>query len=322
MAIEITAKSEQEALQKAAQQLGVPEGSVSITVLESTKGLFGRGQVRVRAEAKQEAAAPAKGSSRKPKAEAAAPAETQGVEPEAVAEPEAAAEAPAADPAEQQAPRSGRRPKIGPRASVAAAKPAADKAAPVERSPRKKASVALAAEPMEAIQEAYEDAPAASRPEEEEVQATQQDADEILAVLETLIDQADLDVQAKVTQFSGRYVNIELDGRDAAFLVGKHGEVLNAFQYLVNIIGSRKSGRSIRATLDGNNYRRRREDQLTVYATRIATEVQNRGEEAVLDALPAFERRIVHKALSTFEGVTTYSEGEEPNRRVVIAPAE
>jgi spoIIIJ-associated protein len=54
----------------------------------------------------------------------------------------------------------------------------------------------------------------------------------------------------------------------------------------------------------------------------VADEVKKRGEEAVLDALPAFERRIVHKALSDYEGVSTYSEGEEPNRRVVIAPAE
>ena len=50
--------------------------------------------------------------------------------------------------------------------------------------------------------------------------------------------------------------------------------------------------------------------------------MKERGEEAVLDALPAFERRIVHKALQEIDGVQTYSEGEEPNRRVVIAPAE
>ena len=71
-----------------------------------------------------------------------------------------------------------------------------------------------------------------------------------------------------------------------------------------------------------NDYRKRREDALTNLATKIAEQVLERQEEAVLDALPAFERRIVHKALSTIGGIATYSEGEEPNRRVVIAPAE
>jgi spoIIIJ-associated protein len=104
--------------------------------------------------------------------------------------------------------------------------------------------------------------------------------------------------------------------------VGKHGDVLNAMQYLVNIIASRRIERGVRATLDGNDYRRRREEALTTLAQRIAEQVQKRGEEAVLDALPAFERRIVHKALGEISGVTTYSEGEEPNRRVVIAPVE
>ena len=57
-------------------------------------------------------------------------------------------------------------------------------------------------------------------------------------------------------------------------------------------------------------------------ATQIAEQVVARGEEAVLDALPAFERRVIHQILADFEGVQTYSEGEEPNRRVVIAPIE
>jgi spoIIIJ-associated protein len=137
-----------------------------------------------------------------------------------------------------------------------------------------------------------------------------------------ILEAGQLDVTAQVTGISGRYVNVELDGKDAAFLVGKHGEVLNALQYVVNIIANQQYGTGIRATLDGNNYRHRREDALTKLAQRIAEQVAERGEEAVLDALPAFERRIVHKALGDQPGVTTYSEGEEPNRRVVIAPSD
>lgn len=156
----------------------------------------------------------------------------------------------------------------------------------------------------------------------EHADATEDDASKLLELLQGILKVGDLDVSAKTLGISGRYVNIELDGRDVAFLVGKHGEVLNALQYVVNIIANQRFGNGIRATLDGNNYRHRREEALTKLATRIAEQVKERGEEAVLDALPAFERRIVHKSLADYEGVSTYSEGEEPNRRVVIAPSD
>lgn len=210
-----------------------------------------------------------------------------------------------------------------------------------------KATVKIRAEaPIEAMAEAVPEAARALEPEEEEpagepmaaepqpraeteegeavgveaIEATEADGRRMLGLLEAVLEKGQLEVTAKVTGISGRYVNIELDGKDVAFLVGKHGEVLNALQYVLNIVSNQQTNSGIRATLDGNNYRHRREEALTKLATRIAEQVQKRGEEAVLDALPAFERRIVHKALSEYPGVTTYSEGEEPNRRVVIAP--
>ncbi len=196
-------------------------------------------------------------------------------------------------------------------------KAAAEKPAS-KRAPKKEAPVKeVAAEPSEA--------PSNGEVEAEprvEVVASQADADQLVALLEELLKAADLNVSAKSTQLSGRYATIEIDGKDVAFLVGKHGEVLNAMQYLVNIIAGRRFNNGVRATLDGNDYRHRREEALTKLATNIANEVKSRGEEAVLDALPAFERRIVHKALAEFEGISTYSEGEDPNRRVVIAPAD
>jgi spoIIIJ-associated protein len=77
----------------------------------------------------------------------------------------------------------------------------------------------------------------------------------------------------------------------------------------------------VRVVLEGDSYRERRAQTLTDMALKLAQEVRARGEEAVLDALPAFERRVIHQAIVDLEGVTTYSEGEEPNRRVVIAPS-
>jgi spoIIIJ-associated protein len=256
---------------------------VELTVLEESKGLFGKGSVRIKAWAKAEEApakatpnekAPAKPAARAPKA----------VKAKAEKEVETVVEAPA-----EEAP---------------AAKP--------KRGAKKAAPVAAVEAPAEA----------AAPTEAAQAVATQEDADRLLALAEAVLKSGDLEATIKATGFSGRYVNLEIDGKDVAYLVGKHGEVLNALQYLMNIIANQQIGNGVRITLDGNNYRRRREEALEGLATRIAEQVKLRGEEAVLDALPAFERRVVHKALGLIEGVTTYSEGEEPNRRVVIAPAD
>jgi spoIIIJ-associated protein len=277
--IEITGKSVDEAKNNAAAKLGVAVSDLTVTVLEETKGLFGKSNVRIRAEA-------APSSPKSAVVETKAPA-VKAIE-ESFNEPP-----PAAVPEKEVKPKRTRATKAAPKETPAPAaeEPAAD--------------------------EFPEEAAGAQGPS-----ATAQDADQLAELVRDLLGSAELDVTIKGTSASGRYVNIELDGKDVAHLVGKHGEVLNAMQYLVNIIAGRKFNNGIRATLDGNNYRRRREDALYQLATRVAEEVKNRREEAVLDALPAFERRIIHKSLSDYEGVQTYSEGEEPNRRVVIAPAE
>ncbi len=274
--IELTAKSLEEAKSDAAAKLGVSADQVTITVLEETKGLFGKTNLRVRADV-ADAPAPA---AEKP---AKAPRGKKAAAPVVEAAPEPVVEA----------------------APVVEEKPAAKPA----RGGRGKKADAPAADA----------APAA---EANETLATQEDADRFLSVLNGMLKKTGLAIEANSTGYSGRYVNVHFDGEDTGYLVGKHGEVLNSFQYLTNIIAAQQWGNGVRCVLDGNDFRSRREEQLTHLATKIAEQVRKRGEEAVLDALPAFERRIVHKALSELEGVTTYSEGEEPNRRVVIAPAE
>ena len=280
--VEITAKTVQEATKAAAEKLGVSQDVLKVTVLEETKGLFGKSSVRVRAEAVEPAASPAAAPEPPAKSGKKSPKAAKAEAPTPVLEP-LVVEAPAKEPAKK--PGRGR----------AKAEP-------------------KAAEPDAAVEEAK------PQETESEILATSTDGEQLTALVRELLSAASLQVNAKTGEIAGRYVNIHLDGKDAAFLVGKHGEVLNAMQYLVNIIAGRRFDNGVRATLDGNDYRRRREDALTQLATKIADQVKQRGEEAVLDALPAFERRIVHKALSNYEGISTYSEGEEPNRRVVIAP--
>jgi len=194
------------------------------------------------------------------------------------------------------------KPKAAPKstAKTAKAKPAAEAATPAEEAPA----------------EAESDEP------EVEVVATEADAAQLQSLVEQILDLANLQATVSPNGLNGKYVNLEIDGKDVNYLIGKHGEVLNALQYLLNLISSRKLGSGARVTLDGGQYRKRREDALQNLAEQIAEQVRSRGEEAVLDALPAFERRVVHKALAEMPGIVTYSEGEEPNRRVVIAPSD
>ncbi|MCH7905067.1 MAG: KH domain-containing protein [Armatimonadetes bacterium] len=270
--LEVTAATVEEAVEMAAKKLGVDAKDIQATVLEETQGLFGKGKVRVRAEAIEPDDQPSE-----PEAEEVAD------EPEPEPDPATEAE-------EQDAPA------------------ADDEPEPPQEEPDDEQTETAEAEPR------AED----TRPD---VTATDEDADRIIGMLNQLLEAGEFDSKAVCTGLNGRYVNVEIDGEDTSYLVGRRGEVLNALQYLMNVFSSRKLANGVRVVLEGNNYRERRETLLTKLAEDIAAEVANRKEEAVLDALPAFERRIVHKALVDYEGVRTYSEGEEPNRRVVVAPA-
>jgi spoIIIJ-associated protein len=285
--IEITGRSVEDAAKLAAQQLGVERDRLTVTVLEEIKGLFGKTQVRVRAEvagiaAESPAAIPAKKAAGRSRAKSA----------------QAAKEEPEATPVAEPAP-----------------------AVPADK-PRRASRTKVAHDPKVG---GPSDGRESSSEEDEEdagpsIVATGADAKAFEKLVSEILRLGGLDAVAKTKELNGRYVHLELDGRDVAYLVGKHGEVLNAFQYLLNVIGARHVESGARVVLDGNNYRQRREAALTHLAEQIAEQVKRRGEEAVLDALPAFERRIVHRSLQEYVGVKTYSEGEEPNRRVVIAP--
>lgn len=206
-----------------------------------------------------------------------------------------------------------------PEAALAVEAVAEEEAAPAKPKGRRKAEkpAAVEAAPAESASAASDDEPASEGPV-----ATQEDADQLIGFLNEIIEAGGLNAEVSLGSLHGKYINLELTGRDVSYLVGKRGEVLNALQYLGNVISSRQLGNGVRVVLDGNNFRKVREDKLTAQAHEIAEQVKANGMEAVLDPLPAFERRLVHQALSDYPGVVTYSEGEEPNRKIVIAPAE
>ncbi len=223
-------------------------------------------------------------------------------------------DAPKEEKAEKKPARS-RKPKAEPvEEPEAEAAPAEEEEAVEEPKPKKRAA---------AKKKDKEEEPAANGDDEESsepVVASQEDGEALVDYLNDILAESDLRAEATLASVNDRYVNIELDGRDVAYLIGRRGEVLNALQYLMNVISARQLGNGVRVTVDGSGYRDDRQTKLEKHAKEIAEQVREREEEAVLEALPAFERRLIHKVLVDFEGVITYSEGEEPNRRVVIAP--
>lgn len=126
-------------------------------------------------------------------------------------------------------------------------------------------------------------------------------------------------VQAAETE-DGLKLNIlsETDG----LLIGRRGETLDAIQYLVSLYWNkdRKENAYRRVSVDTENYRARREETLRKLARRTAVRVAKTGRAVTMEPMNPYERRILHSSLQSFRGVTTYSEGEEPNRAVIIAP--
>ncbi len=138
--------------------------------------------------------------------------------------------------------------------------------------------------------------------------------------IDHLIRKLPIRVQAVYRGCHSRYVEVEIVGRDAPQLIGKEGEVFTKLHYLLNAIVAQKIDPNVRLVLDCAGWRRRRTERLRNQVLAIANEVKRRREEAVLPPMPAHERRIVHQTLKDDMEVYTYSEGEEPNRYVVISP--
>lgn len=113
---------------------------------------------------------------------------------------------------------------------------------------------------------------------------------------------------------------IELVGTDMGLVIGKRGQTLDSLQYLVNRIVNKDREEYIRVRVDTGNYRRRREDTLRNLARNVAFKVKRTKRAEYLEAMTPYERRIIHSTLQSDPYVTTYSEGNEPFRKVVVAP--
>jgi spoIIIJ-associated protein len=116
-------------------------------------------------------------------------------------------------------------------------------------------------------------------------------------------------------------ITITYSGADVALLIGRHGQMIDAVQYLMNAISHRTYGAERKeVVVDAAGYRERRRSTLESLAVRMAREVLDTGRRVELEPRTAVERKVVHLRLNEFEGVETASEGTEPNRYVVVLP--
>ncbi|MDD4095955.1 MAG: protein jag [Oscillospiraceae bacterium] len=116
-------------------------------------------------------------------------------------------------------------------------------------------------------------------------------------------------------------VFISVTGQDCGAAIGRHGETLDAISYLTSLVANKNSEEHIRVSLDIGGYKKRREEIVISLAKKAAARVLHTGSPISMEAMNPSERRIVHFALQSFGGVSTHSEGEEPERRVIVSPA-
>ncbi len=114
-------------------------------------------------------------------------------------------------------------------------------------------------------------------------------------------------------------INVNIVGNDMGLLIGKRGQTLDSLQYLTSLVVNKESGTYFKVKIDTENYRARRKETLENLARNIASKVKKTRKPVSLEPMNPYERRIIHSALQNDKMVETYSEGEEPNRKVVIA---
>lgn len=190
-------------------------------------------------------------------------------------------------------------------------------AAPAEEEPALAAQDAADDLEDEAGEPASEDGRAAGNVD---IAALEQESEIAADYIEGLLDVADLDGDIDM-DVEGDRALVSVVGATLEELVGPRGEVLEALQELTRLAVHRQTGNRTRIMLDVGGYRARRRSELSALGRDVAEEVAGTGQPKRLEAMTPFERKIVHDAVAA-AGLRSESEGEEPNRRVVILPAE
>ena len=145
----------------------------------------------------------------------------------------------------------------------------------------------------------------------------EQVAIEVTTYVQTIID--DMDVEATLSNdYNRRSINLQIDTNEPGRIIGYHGKVLKALQLLAQNYLYNRYSRTFYITINVNDYVEHRAEVLQTYAQKLATRVLEEGRSRQTDPMSNSERKIIHRIISRMDGVTSYSEGDEPNRYVVV----
>ena len=141
--------------------------------------------------------------------------------------------------------------------------------------------------------------------------------EEVTNYVQGIID--DMDVEGTISSTSNRRsINMQIDTNEPGRIIGYHGKVLKSLQLLAQNYLYNRYSRTFYITINVNDYVEHRAEVLQSYAQKLATRVLEEGRSQVTDPMSSSERKIIHRIISRMEGVTSYSEGDEPNRYVVV----
>ena len=282
--IDVTGKTEEEAIQNALRQLGLDRDDVSVEILERAKsGFLGLGSCPAKVRV-----------SYGPEEEEPAPAPVKEERADRWAEERWGDEA-----AEEEAPRRPRREERKPRR---------------ERREDRPAQKQETAAPAEAVQ-----TPAPAVPQDLGEEVDDEKAQAIRRFLSGLLEQMESSAEIRIyLPEKGRY-KVILEGKSLGGLIGRRGETLDAIQQLTSYAVNRSGGGRVRIQLDAEGYREKREQSLQHLARKVAAKVTKYHRSVTLEPMNAYERHVIHTALQDVPGVTTYSTGVDPNRRVIVA---
>ncbi|NLW45367.1 MAG: protein jag [Syntrophomonadaceae bacterium] len=137
--------------------------------------------------------------------------------------------------------------------------------------------------------------------------------------LRALLDTMDISYEIQSVEMKDGVVRINITGKDMGLLIGRKGETLNAVQFILGMMVNKVLDERVRIVLDVEDYRMRREESLKSLAVSLSERVKRTKRSVVMRPMGPHERRVVHTALQGDPEIVTYSQGEEPNRKVVIS---
>lgn len=323
--VETIGKTIEEAKERALDQLGVHEEDADFEVLEEPKqGLFGRvrGEARVRARVRPTQARQKVDRRDRKRSEKADKADTTATTDQSPAP-------------RQRAPRAPRAPKAAAAAEDSAAlsntkpsdaKPAAAKASNASRSKARPANAATASGTTASGTTASgtttnDDRVTTDNERKEQLVDARQVGEEAVRFMTELVSAFGLSGTAELLE-DGDDLEVRVHGQELGLLVGPRGTTLQAVQDLARVAAQRRLGdHDTRLRVDVGGYRERRRVALGAFANQMADEVKSSGVARVLEPMSSADRKIIHDTLSGAAGIATRSEGDDPYRRVIIAPA-